>query len=142
MPPDSTETDVLVKDIITEVDLARHSGEFQDFVSGAWGKKLSHVYWHRDVVQTALDIHPSYKVEGGREKAFFRAAMEKIILKGAACRKKIGIHVGGGMQGGMDAMFGGLDGKQEANDKIFCSLSVELLENPFGSTSHLAPKPR
>ncbi|KAF3811045.1 hypothetical protein GCG54_00010381 [Colletotrichum gloeosporioides] len=140
LPPDSTDADVLIRDIITEVDLARHSGEFQDFVAGTWGKKLSHVYWHPDVVQTALDIHPSCKVHGGREKAFFRAAMEQFIPKTAAWRKKIGIHVGGGMQRGLDALFGGLNGKVEVYNRIFRALSDQTLDDPFGSIDHLAPR--
>ncbi|KAF5027839.1 hypothetical protein F66182_66 [Fusarium sp. NRRL 66182] len=131
LPPDSTDTEVLIRDIITEVDLARHSGEFQEFVAGTWGKKLSHVYWHPGVVKTALNIHPSCKVVGGREKAFFRAAMEKFIPQEAAWRKKIGIHVGGGMQAGLDVYFGGPDGKTEAYKDIFTKITAQVLADPF-----------
>lgn len=142
LPPDTTSTEVLLKDIVTEVDFARHSGEFNDFVARTWGKKMSHPYWHEDVVRTALDIHPDCKVYGGREKAFFRTAMEKYIPKAAAWRKKIGIHVGGGMQGGLDALFGGVDGKVEVYNSVFKAVNECLLADPFATIDHLAPQPK
>ncbi|KPM44135.1 hypothetical protein AK830_g2478 [Neonectria ditissima] len=141
LPPDTTKPEALIQDIITEVDLARHSGEFNDYVARTWGKRISHPYWHQKVVQTALDIHPACKVYGGREKAFFRAAMEKYIPKSAAWRKKIGIHVGGGLQGGLDALFGGLDQKVEVYNGVFSAITGRLLSDPFATVEHLAPKP-
>lgn len=142
LPPDTQSTEVLLQDIITEVDLARHSGEFNDFVARTWGKKISHPYWHEAVVRTALDIHPDCKVHGGREKAFFRAAMEKYIPKSAAWRKKIGIHVGGGLQGGLDSLFGGVDGKVEVYNNVFKAITDCLLADPFATVDHLAPQPK
>ena len=88
LPPDSNTTETLLEEIIDGVDITRHSGEFTDFVARARGKKLSHPYWHKDVVQTALNIHPACKVRGGREKAYFRAAMEPYVPKVTAWRKR------------------------------------------------------
>lgn len=42
LPPDSNTTEALLQEIIDSVDITRHSGEFNDFVARAWGKKLSH----------------------------------------------------------------------------------------------------
>lgn len=141
LPPDSTSVDVLLQDIITEVDFARHSGEFTDYVARMYGKRTTHVYWHEEVVKTALDIHPSAKVHGGREKAFFRAAMEAYIPKTAAWRQKIGIHVGGGLQGGLDALFGGLGQKVAVYEDVFRAMSKRLVEDPSAPIEDLAPVP-
>lgn len=141
LPPDSNETEVLLQDIITEVDLARHSGELNDFIARTWGKKLSHPFWHEDVVHTALNIHPACKVHGGREKAFFRAAMEQYMPKSAAWRKKIGIHLGGGLQGGLDTLFGGLGHRVEIYNNVFRAITTCLLVDPFSGIDHLAPLP-
>ena len=141
LPPENTADDVLIQDIITEVDLARHSGEFNDFIPRTWGKRVSHVYWHPEVVQIALDIHPACKVRDGREKAFFRAGMEPYMPKEAAWRKKVGIHLGGGMQAGLDALFGGIDGKQRVYHETFKAINERLLADPFANIDHLAPGP-
>ncbi len=77
----------MVKKINDGVDIARHGGEFTDFVACVRGKKLSHPYWHQTVIQTALNIHPTLKIWDGREKAFFRAAMEQHVLKSTAWKK-------------------------------------------------------
>lgn len=141
LPPDSNTTEALLQEIIEGVDITRHSGEFNDFVARAWGKQLSHPYWHKDVIQTALNIHPACKVRDGREKAFFRAAMEAYIPKSTAWRKKIGIHLGGGLQGGLDATFGSRNGKIQAYSDTFKAITARLLADPFASIEDLSPQP-
>jgi asparagine synthetase B (glutamine-hydrolysing) len=137
LPPESRETGALIQEVIDGVDITRHSGEFTDFVARLWGKRLSHPYWHRNVVQTALDIHPSLKVRDGREKAFFRTAMEPYVPKSTAWRKKIGIHLGGGLQSGLDATFGGRERKARAYCEAFKAITARLLRDPFASIDDL-----
>ena len=124
LPPDSNETGVLSQDIFDGIDATRHSGEFTDFVALVRGKKLFHPYWHKDVVQTALAIHPACKICDGCEKAFFRAAMEPYVRIPTAWQKMIGIHLGGGLQGGLDATFGGVDRKIEAYKNAFKDITA------------------
>lgn len=140
LPPDSRQVEDLIQEIIDGVDITRHSGEFTDYVARVWGKKLSHPYWHKDVIQTALDIKPLLKVQGGREKAYFRAAMEPFVPESTAWRIKIGIHLGGGLQGGLDAMFGGREGKVAAYHDAFKAITARLLVDPFANILDLKPK--
>lgn len=143
LPPSSgaDDVDALIKDIIDGVDCSRNSNEFTDFVAHTYGKRLSHPYWHKDVVLSALDIHPACKIRGGREKAFFRAAMEPYVPMTTAWRKKIGIHLGGGLQGGLDATFGSRELKIQAYDECFRAIASRVLEDgPLASVTNLAPK--
>ncbi|KAA8575940.1 hypothetical protein EYC84_006105 [Monilinia fructicola] len=141
LPPDSSETEALLRDIVDGIDIVRHTGEFTDFPACVAGKKMSHPYWHKDVVQTALNIHPTCKLHGGREKAFFRSAMEPYVPMSTAWRQKIGIHLGGGgLQGGLDDTFGGRTSKIEAYGKIFRDITARLLKDPFADIDDLAPK--
>lgn len=139
-PPDSTEVEALTREIISEVDLARHCCELTDTVARTWNKKLSHPFWHPDVIKLALDIHPHCKVREGREKAFFRAAMEQYMPQSCVWRKKIGIHLGGGLQGGLDSYFGGVDQKIEVYTQIFESVAERLLRDPLARIDDLYPK--
>jgi len=84
-----------------------------------------------------VDIDPHCKVRDGREKAFFRAAMELYMPKSAVWRQKIGIHLGGGLQGGLDAYFGGAQRKVEAYEEIFEKISQKLLKDPFANIEGL-----
>ncbi|KAJ5312431.1 hypothetical protein PENANT_c027G06653 [Penicillium antarcticum] len=140
LPPDSVEKDALIQEVIDGVDITRHSGEFTDFVARLYGKRLSHPYWHPDVVRTALDIEPSLKVRDGREKAYFRAAMEPYVPRTTAWRQKIGIHLGGGLQGGLDSTFGGRDRKVAAYSDAFKEITARLLQDPFAGINDLIPK--
>ena len=137
VPPDSDEAEVLTESIISEADGARHICELTDGVARACNKRLCHPFWHRDVIETAVDIHPHCKVRNGREKAFFRAAMEQHMPKSAVWRQKIGIHLGGGLQGGLDACFGGAQRKVEAYGEIFEAITQKLLEDPFATIEGL-----
>ncbi|KAI1840870.1 hypothetical protein JX266_012952 [Neoarthrinium moseri] len=137
LPPDCHEEEVLTQSIISEADGARHSCEFTDAVARTWNKRVSHPFWHSDVIKTAVDIHPHCKVHDGREKAFFRAAMERYMPKSAVWRYKIGIHLGGGLQGGLDMHFGGVDQKTKAYTEIFESITETLLEDPFANIDGL-----
>jgi hypothetical protein len=56
-------------------------------------------------MQAGINIYPSCKVREGRENRFFRSAMEPFVPFSTAWRKKIGIHQGGGLQSGLDALF-------------------------------------
>jgi carboxymethylproline synthase len=138
-PSDASNTDILIQEIIDGVDITRHSGEFTDSVAQLYGKRLSHPYWHPDVVRKALDVHPSLKVRDGREKAYFRAAMEPFVPASTAWRKKIGIHLGGGLQGGLDAAFGGRENKAAAYREAFESVTARLLQDPFANIRDLVP---
>ncbi|KAJ5496535.1 Carboxymethylproline synthase [Penicillium fimorum] len=140
LPPDSVEKDDLIQEVIDGIDITRHSGEFTDFVARLWGKKLSHPYWHPEVVRTALDIEPSLKIRDGREKAYFRAAMEPYVPWTTAWRQKIGIHLGGGLQGGLDATFGGRNHKVAAYNNAFKDITARVLQDPFASVDDLIPK--
>lgn len=141
LPPDSQDVAVLQQDIIDGIDITRHSGEFTDVVARQYGKQLSHPYWHSRVVQAALQVHPALKIQGGREKAFFRAAMEPYVPYSSAWRQKIGIHLGGGLQGGLDALFGGRAHKAGAYCDVFKAISTRLLHDPFATVTDLVPRP-
>lgn len=141
LPPDATDTAALSQEIIDGIDITRHSGEFTDFVARQYGKRLSHPYWAPAVVQAALRVHPSLKIRDGREKAFFRAAMEPYVPKSTAWRKKIGIHLGGGLQGGLDRLFGGRERKVEAYCDAFKAITTRLLRDPLADIKDLQPRP-
>jgi hypothetical protein len=140
LPPDSVEVEALTREIISEVDLARHCCELTDAVARTWNKKLSHPFWHRDVIKLALDIHPHCKVRGGREKAFLRAAMEQYMPKSCVWRKKIGIHLGGGLQGGLDSHFGGVEQKSRIYAEIFEFVVDKILYDPAAKIDEVAPQ--
>ncbi|KAG8165554.1 hypothetical protein KVR01_004106 [Diaporthe batatas] len=140
LPPKSVEVEALTEEIISEVDLARHCCELTDAVARTWNKKLSHPFWHSDVIKLAVDIHPHCKVHEGREKAFFRAAMEQYMPKHCVWRQKIGIHLGGGLQGGLDTYFGGVDQKTKVYAGIFESVAERLVRDPLAKIDDLYPK--
>ncbi|TDZ35563.1 Carboxymethylproline synthase [Colletotrichum spinosum] len=143
LPPSSgaDDVDALIADIIDGVDCSRNSNEFTDLVANTYGKRLSHPYWHKDVVLSALDIHPACKIRDGREKAFFRAAMEPYVPMTTAWRKKIGIHLGGGLQGGLDAAFGSRELKTQAYDECFRAIASRVLQDgPLASVADLSPR--
>jgi len=139
LPPDSRETDALIQEVIDGIDITRHSGEFTDYVARVCGKRISHPYWHPDVVRTALDIQPALKIQGGREKAYFRAAMEPFVPYTTAWRQKIGIHLGGGLQGGLDSTFGGREAKITAYAEAFEKITARLEKDPFANVDDLVP---
>ena len=141
LPLDTDVPEEMLKTIVDGIDDTRHSNEFTDFTARSRGKRLVHPYWHQAVVQTALDIHSSCKVHDGREKAFFRSAMEPYVPMSTAWRTKIGIHQGGGLQGGLDKLFGGRDQKISAYDACFRALTQHLLDDPFANIDSLALNP-
>ena len=124
--------------IFDGIDCTRHSGEFADSIVCTHDKKLSHPYWHKAVIQTALGVHPSCKLHGGREKAFFRMAMEPYVPYSSAWRKKIGIHLGGGLQDGLDGLFGGAERKSEAYCDTLRTIANRLADNPHSTIDELA----
>lgn len=66
--------------------------------------------------------------------------MEPYVPKSTAWRKKVGIH-SGGLQGGLDATFGGHNRKIEAYCDIFEAITARLLIDPFASIEDLGPHP-
>lgn len=67
--------------------------------------------------------------------------MEPYVPESTAWRKKIGIHLGGGLQGGLNATFGNRDSKIQAYSNTFKTITARLLADPFASIEYLSPKP-
>ncbi|MDI1463745.1 asparagine synthase-related protein [Catellatospora sp. KI3] len=132
--PVSTRDPAELIGIIREgIDDTRYSGELTTVFATARGKRLLHPYWHPDVVATALAVHPHCKVDGGREKAYFRAAMARQLPEPIAWRRKVAVHHGGGLQRGLNACFGGAQAKAEAYLDCFDTVAARVRIDPLGA---------
>ncbi|MEE6258688.1 asparagine synthase C-terminal domain-containing protein [Plantactinospora sonchi] len=144
LPPATTDTDALVAAVADGIDETRYSGEFSPMAAVARGKQLVHPYWHPEVLRIGLAVHPDCKLgrtgtdpaRAGRDKAYFRAAMARLVPESVAWRQKIAVHHGGGLQAGLDRLFGGRPGKVEAYRECFRSIVDELRTDPLAGVDH------
>lgn len=94
-------TDDIDGDIGTKVRKAvnrtRYSSEFTSALGDAGGYRLTHPYWHADVLETALATDPAVKTFRGREKGHLRLAARELLPEEVAWRPKTAIHHGNGL---------------------------------------------
>ena len=123
-PPGQDRT-ALLAGLIDGVDETRYSGELTPLLGLTFGKVLVHPFWHPQVLRAAFATDPMCKVSGGREKGHLRAAMARLVPPAVAWREKKAMHHGGGLQGGLDRLFGGPGRKSAAYQACFQQVAAQ-----------------
>lgn len=93
--------DDLVEQVLAAVNGTRRSNELSNRMPLAYGTTTHHPFWSWPVMRVALETAPECKVREGREKYHLRTAMGRRVSEPIAWRKKVAVHHGGGLQGGV-----------------------------------------
>ncbi|MDO1486846.1 Carboxyethyl-arginine beta-lactam-synthase [Rhodococcus rhodochrous] len=91
----------LIEQVLSSVDSTRRSNELSNRMPLAYGTTTHHPFWSWPVMCVALETAPECKVREGREKYHLRTAMSRRVSEPIAWRKKVAVHHGGGLQGGV-----------------------------------------
>ena len=106
----------------------------------AASSRLLTSYWHKDVVQTALN--KSLRLQAlWREWKGFLQVSNGVICADVNCLATTNRHSARWRSAGFDTALSGRDSKTEAYDKTFRAIRTRLLADPFTSIDDLAPTP-
>ncbi|WP_024758158.1 asparagine synthase-related protein [Streptomyces exfoliatus] len=97
---DATDAEITAG-VLRSVHGTRFSNELNGRAELAYRRKVHHPFWHWPVMKAALETAASCKVRDGREKYHLRTAMQEHVPYEVAWRRKIAVHHGGGLQGGL-----------------------------------------
>lgn len=106
----------------------RYTNEFSNALASEYERDMIHPYWYRSVQQAAFRIAPAIKYADGQDKVYFRKAMARYLPEAVAWRKKVAVHQGNSMQGGLTDYLEAGSGLAGSAPRLYAEIFKILVE--------------